>query len=117
MASALKTDLDYLLNAYCMRLSSLRDMQFDGYDECESCLVAADKEQLLYFCRFVVLRYTIGIESGSLDVQEASTIVKVACKKFNGFRSSLFLYLAELKLQHSLGEELYMFIKNLPTRR
>ena len=93
------------------------DMQFDSYDAFELCIVTADKEQLLYFCRFVALKYTIGIESGSLCVQEASQIVKVACKKLNGFRSNLFLYLAELMVQHSLGVELYMHIKELSKRR
>ena len=94
------------------------DMQLDSYDAFELCIVIADKEQLLYFCRLVALKYTIGIESGSLCVQEASQIVKVACKKLNnGFRSNLFLHLAELKVQHSLGVELYMHIKELSKRR
>ena len=116
MAYALKTDLDYLLSAYCMRSSDLMDRQFDSYEECESCLVTADKEQLLYFCRFLAFRYTIGIESGSLDVQEASMIVKVACKKLSGYRSNLFIHLAELKVKCFLGLVLFTCIKDMSRR-
>lgn len=117
MSVDLKCDLEYLINCYCIRADALKEMVFESYEECEACLATADKEQVLYFIRFLSMRYTIGIESGSLDVHAATRVVQLACRKLNGFRLGLFQHLADFKIRQQLGIPLYEKIMGMSRMR
>ena len=110
MAQFFKLELDYLLSKYIQRLDAV-DTDYQDRNDYEEVMVRADKEEVLYFVRYSIMRYEVGLGSEEFDIATASAIISNARKKLQGFRTRYFSLIASYKVTSALGSELFDMVE------